>query len=236
MEWIIAALTMGFLGSFHCIGMCGPIALALPVGHFSNGGKVTAILLYNLGRVITYAVFGVLFGLIGKGFALAGFQQIMSVVIGSILLIVVLFPYSWSQKMGISKWNSLVNKVKMKLGLLFKQRSFSALFSIGLLNGLLPCGLVYMAIAGSVAVADAAKGSLFMALFGLGTIPAIFTVTMVKDFISLNVRNKIQKAVPVFVGIMAILLILRGLNLGIPYISPKVQQAECTKMSCCAKK
>jgi sulfite exporter TauE/SafE len=236
MEWIIAALTMGFLGSFHCIGMCGPIALALPVGHFSNGGKVTAILLYNLGRVITYAVFGVLFGLIGKGFALAGFQQIMSVVIGSILLIVVLFPYSWSQKMGISKWNSLVNKVKMKLGLLFKQRSFSALFSIGLLNGLLPCGLVYMAIAGSVAVADAAKGSLFMALFGLGTIPAIFTVTMVKDFISLNVRNKIQKAVPVFVGVMALLLILRGLNLGIPYISPKVQQAECTKMSCCAKK
>ena len=236
MEWIIAALTMGFLGSFHCIGMCGPIALALPVGHFSSGAKVAAILLYNLGRVITYAVFGVLFGLIGQGFALAGFQQIMSVVIGSILLIVVLFPYSWSQKMGIAKWNGLVNKVKMKLGLLFKQCSFSALFSIGLLNGLLPCGLVYMAIAGSVAVADAAKGSLFMALFGLGTIPAMFTVTIVKDFISLNVRNKIQKAVPVFVGVMALLLILRGLNLGIPYISPKVQQAECTTMSCCAKK
>lgn len=236
MEWIIAALTMGFLGSFHCIGMCGPIALALPVGHFSSGAKVAAILLYNLGRVTTYAVFGVLFGLIGQGFALAGFQQIMSVVIGSVLLIVILFPYSWSQKMGIVKWNGLVNKVKMKLGLLFKQRSFSALFSIGLLNGLLPCGLVYMAIAGSVAVADAAKGSLFMALFGLGTIPAMFTITMVKDFISLNVRNKIQKAVPVFVGVMAVLLILRGLNLGIPYISPKVQQAECTTMSCCAKK
>ncbi|MFN7014884.1 MAG: sulfite exporter TauE/SafE family protein [Bacteroidia bacterium] len=236
MEWIIAALTMGFLGSFHCVGMCGPIALALPVGHFSGSRKIAAILLYNIGRILTYAAFGVLFGLIGQGFALAGFQQIMSVVIGCILLIVVLFPYSWSPKLGIAKWNGFVNKVKMKLGLLFKQRSFSALFSIGLLNGLLPCGLVYMAIAGSVAVADAIKGSLFMALFGVGTIPAMFIVTMVKDFISLNVRNKIQKAVPVFIGVMAILLILRGLNLGIPYISPKVQQAECTTMSCCAKK
>ncbi|MFN4233531.1 MAG: sulfite exporter TauE/SafE family protein [Bacteroidia bacterium] len=236
MEWIIAALTMGLLGSFHCIGMCGPIALALPVGHFSRSGKIAAILVYNFGRVITYAFFGLLFGLIGQGFALAGFQQIMSIVIGSILLLVVLFPYSWSQKMGISKWNGWVNKIKLKLGLLFKQRSISALFSIGLLNGLLPCGLVYMAIAGSVAMADATKGSLFMSLFGLGTIPAMFTVTFIKDFISLSVRNKIQKAVPVFVAVMAILLILRGLNLGIPYVSPKVQQAECTTMSCCAKK
>ncbi len=236
MEWIIAALTMGFLGSFHCVGMCGPIALALPVGHFSGSSKIAAILLYNIGRIITYAAFGVLFGLIGQSFALAGFQQIMSLVIGCILLIVVLFPYSWSQKMRIAKWNGLVNKVKMKLGLLFKQRSFSTLFSIGLLNGLLPCGLVYIAIAGSIAVADTAKGALFMALFGAGTIPAMFTITIVKDFISLNVRNKIQKAVPVFVGVMALLLILRGLNLGIPYISPKVQKGECTKMSCCAKK
>ncbi len=236
MEWIIAALTMGFLGSFHCVGMCGPIALALPVGHFSGSGKIVAILLYNTGRMITYAAFGVLFGLIGQGFALAGFQQIMSVAVGSILLIVVLFPYSWSQKLGIAKWNGIVNKVKMKLGLLFKQRSFSALFSIGLLNGLLPCGLVYMAIAGSVAVADAFKGSMFMALFGFGTIPAMFALSMVKDFISIKTRNKIQKAVPVFVAVIAVLLILRGLNLGIPYISPKVQQAECTTMSCCAKK
>lgn len=236
MEWIIAALTIGFLGSFHCVGMCGPIALALPVGHFSKGEKILAILIYNLGRIITYAAFGILFGLIGQGFALAGFQQIMSVVIGSILLIVILFPYSWSQKIGIAKWNGIVNTVKMKLGLLFKQRSYSALFSIGLLNGLLPCGLVYMAIAGSVAVADALKGSMFMALFGLGTIPAMFALTMIKDFISINIRNKIQKAVPVFVALMAVLLILRGLNLGIPYISPKVQQAECTTMSCCAKK
>lgn len=236
MDWIIAALTLGLLGSFHCIGMCGPIAFALPVGHFSGSGKIAAILLYNIGRVITYASLGLLFGLIGQGFAMAGFQQIMSVVIGSVLLIVVLFPYSLSHKMGVSKWSGWVNKVKLNLGLLFKQRSLSSLFSIGLLNGLLPCGLVYMAIAGSIAVADTIKGSIFMALFGLGTIPAMFTVTMVKDFISLSVRNKIQKAVPVFVGVMAILLILRGLNLGIPYVSPKVQQAECTTMSCCAKK
>lgn len=236
MEWIIAALTMGFLGSFHCIGMCGPIALALPIGHFSHSGKVFAILLYNMGRIITYAGFGILFGLIGQGFALAGFQQIMSVIIGSVLLLVVLVPYSWSQKTGIAKWNGLINKVKIKLGLLFKQQTFSSLFFIGLLNGLLPCGLVYMAVAGSIAIADAFKGSMFMVLFGLGTVPAMFMVTMVRDLISVKIRNKIQKVVPVFVGIMAMLLILRGLNLGIPYISPKIHEDECTTMSCCAKK
>ena len=121
------------------------------------------------------------------------------------------------------------------MGRLFKQRSYSALFAIGLLNGLLPCGLVYTGIAGAIAVADPVKSSLFMMLFGLGTVPAMFGLILAGQKISLNWRNSFRKAVPVFVSVMAVLLILRGLNLGIPYISPELSKTDCTKHHCCHK-
>lgn len=230
------ALTLGFLGSFHCVGMCGPIALALPLNRESLLSKITGALLYNTGRVFMYALLGGLFGLIGQSIIIAGYQQSLSITLGITVLIMILLPNKLANKFRFLSFTySFIGKVKQKLKTLFKQNSFSSLFFIGTLNALLPCGLVYLGIAGAIAAGNLLQGSIFMALFGLGTVPAMLTVALISSSININFRKKINKAVPVFAASMALLLILRGMNLGIPYISPEmsVTKPECTK--CCNK-
>lgn len=237
MELMLAAVSLGIMGSFHCIGMCGPIALALPLGRESRWKQVSGSIVYNGGRVATYGLFGFLFGLVGKGFVLGGYQQIMSIVLGALILLALLVPAVAEKASIISNLVSpVITKIKSALSQLFKEKSYSALFSIGLLNGFLPCGLVYLAVAGSMATGDAWKGSAFMMAFGAGTLPAMLFVSVASRFISLQWRNNMRKAVPVFVGLMACVLILRGLNLGIPYLSPELSKTDCTQHTCCHKK
>lgn len=231
-EWI-AAISLGLLGSFHCLGMCGPIALALPIHHQTPVIKVFSVLLYNLGRAFTYSVFGLLFGLLGQGFFVGGFQQVLSVVIGSLLLISVLYSLLYSKGLfNISAINGFVLRLKAGFGDLFRLKSLSSMFLIGLLNGLLPCGLVYVAIAGATATGHYLNGALFMFLFGLGTLPMMLSLSLFGQFIQVKYRNLMRKAVPVFVSAMAILMILRGLNLGIPYVSPRIVEKETSAMDC----
>ncbi len=236
MEFLIAAISLGFLGSFHCIGMCGPIALALPLNRESRFTALFSGLLYNAGRILTYGIFGFIFGLLGKGFILSGYQQILSVALGvSILLLMFLPKLLKTQLQVLGFVYKFVAKLKAGLRVLFTQKSYSAMFSIGVLNGLLPCGLVYLGIAGAIATGDGLKGSLFMMMFGLGTLPAMLFVSLASQLISIDVRNKMRKTVPVFVTMMALVLILRGMNLGIPYISPDLSKTDCTKHTCCHK-
>lgn len=230
------ALSLGFLGSFHCVGMCGPIALAIPVQRTSRFSMIYGTLVYNSGRLAAYSLMGLVFGLLGKGFALAGWQNSLSIALGTLLLLALILPASIKKPFRISFLLRLLERLKSKVRKLFGTRNLRSLFLIGLLNGFLPCGLVYLGIAGSVATGDALKGALFMAAFGLGTFPAMMTVTLIRERIGLRFRETIRKTVPVFVGIMAVLLILRGMNLGIPYISPSLETSSGScHHSCCSK-
>lgn len=219
MDYLVAAITLGFLGSFHCVGMCGPIALALPVHNNPPMLKNMLIVLYNLGRITTYSLFGLLAGTVGKSFAMAGLQQGLSIAIGVILLASVFLPF----KNSLSGYSFFL-WIKTSFNKMFSKGTRTSLFIVGMLNGFLPCGLVYMGIAGATATADLLKGTLFMTAFGLGTAPMMFAVPHIGSNISVSFRNKIRKATPVIVAIMAIILIIRGLNLGIPYLSPKIDQ------------
>jgi uncharacterized protein len=236
MEFIIAAISLGLLGSFHCIGMCGPIALALPVHQYSPLKKYIGIFLYNLGRVSTYTFLGVLFGLLGQSFFLGGFQQLLSITIGILILVSVVFSNSKHLKSAkqLDFIYSFINNVKQQLGNLFNKKGLHFLFFIGLLNGLLPCGLVYLGIAGAIATGHYIKGAEFMFYFGIGTVPVMYVVAFIGQFITLKFRNQIRQSIPYVVSVMAILLIVRGLNLGIPYISPQFEN-ETHKVSCCEK-
>jgi len=230
------AITLGFLGSFHCVGMCGPIALALPLNQSSFLTKTLGVVLYNLGRMFTYALFGALFGLLGQSFVIAGYQQSLSITLGVLILLMVLMPAKIVNRFKFtSSISSFIGKIKQQLGGLFKKKSYSSLFFIGTLNGLLPCGLVYLGVAGAIATGNGLQGSLFMALFGLGTFPAMVVLSFLGNTISVNFRAQMRKVVPVFVVAMAVLLILRGMNLGIPFVSPEMSatKAECHK--CCHK-
>lgn len=220
---ILSAFAIGLFGSLHCIGMCGPIAIALPVPNTSNISFVAGRLLYNIGRVITYSFLGAIFGLLGSRFVIAGFQQGISITLGVIILIVVLLPSKYKVKVT---QHPLILKLsaplKESIGTLFKKGTFSSMFLIGILNGFLPCGLVYVALAGAIASGDAISGAAVMVLFGLGTVPAMFAATIFGKFINIGLRRKLNKLIPVFAIVLALIFILRGMALGIPYLSPKI--------------
>jgi sulfite exporter TauE/SafE len=227
MTIFISALVLGLMGSFHCAGMCGPIAIALPLHGNTIPQKIFGGALYNVGRTITYGIMGAVFGMLGQGLQLIGFQQKVSVIMGAIMIISVLFPALFKNQYRMDKsWFSFVGKLKKTIGQMFSIRSFQSLFFIGMLNGLLPCGLVYMAIAGAIGTGGIAEGSLYMILFGLGTIPMLLAISLAGNVLSLAVRNKINKLIPVLVVVVGILFILRGLSLGIPYLSPPKQKIE----------
>lgn len=215
------ALILGLAGSFHCIGMCGPIAFILPIDKSSVAKTFIQTFLYHFGRLISYAIIGILFGFLGKGLYLAGFQQNLSILMGVIMIITVLIPVSIFNKFNFSKpLYKLIGKLKQYLGLYLNKKSNKALFTIGFLNGFLPCGLVYMALIGAISTGNAFQGGLYMAIFGLGTIPMMSGAMLLGNFINVSIRNKIQKIIPILVIIIGLLFILRGLGLGIPYISP----------------
>jgi len=219
MQLFITAFSLGLLGSFHCLGMCGPIAFSLP----SKNNKLLAGILYNLGRVITYASFGLLFGIIGQGLKTATTQQFLSIAFGALLIIGVLIPSSFLNQFKISSFFvKAVGQLKHSLSKFIHQKGILSLLIIGLLNGLLPCGLVYAAIGGSIATGNMSDGVLFMIAFGFGTIPMMFAAIYFSNFISLKFRNQVRKIVPVLLVVMGLQLIVRGLNLNIPYLSPKI--------------
>lgn len=226
MTALLAALSLGFLGSFHCIGMCGPISLALPVHKFAPVKKTLLILLYNLGRMTTYAVFGAIVGGLGHGVVLAGYQNSLSITLGAFILAGLIFPkvFSANGKIGHGVY-PFFNSVKVYLSTLLKHDAASSLYTVGLLNGILPCGLVYMGLAGATATGGVISGALFMFVFGAGTVPVMLSLPLAGSFISVDARNRIRKTVPFIIGLTAVLLIFRGLELGIPYVSPSAPSA-----------
>ena len=218
---LYSAFIFGLISSFHCIGMCGPIAMMLPVDRQNQLKKTTQILTYHLGRLTAYATIGLIFGLLGRGFFLAGVQQKISIFIGLAMILVVLIPENTFSKYNFSKpIYRVISKIKSSLGSHFKNKSYRSLFIIGLLNGFLPCGMVYVALFGAIAMQSASYGVLYMILFGLGTIPLMTSVVYLNSMIKMPFRNKIQKAIPYVAVVIGVLFILRGLGLGIPYISP----------------
>lgn len=216
----VGAIILGLLGSAHCLGMCGPLALALPIGNAKGIKRVFLVLSYNSGRIITYSLFGFVFGLIGYSIVLGGYQQLLSIFAGCVLLLIVLLPSNLKFKSNLqARLFGFFEKIKRKLSALLIKEGYKPLLLIGLLNGLLPCGLVYAAAVGSLATGNAWKGALFMLCFGAGTLPLMFGLSWFKQFISIKSRNFIRKATPVFVVSLALLLIVRGLIPGFPFFN-----------------
>ncbi|MBD0832348.1 sulfite exporter TauE/SafE family protein [Aestuariibaculum sediminum] len=217
-----SAFIFGILGSFHCVGMCGPIAFMLPVNRNNSYKKISQVLLYHVGRLFAYSIIGTLFGIIGKSFFLFGLQQQLSIFIGLLMIILMLIPSSLLHKYSASKpIYYLISRVKFALGKTLKKKTADTFLTIGFLNGFLPCGLVYMAVFASLTMTSVYQGGLYMLFFGIGTIPLMTSAIYLGKFLNTNIKQRIQKAVPVFVIIIGALFIIRGLGLGIPYLSPE---------------
>jgi uncharacterized protein len=210
------AFITGLVSSLHCMGMCGPIALALPTKNALNA------ILYNLGRIATYAVLGTVFGLFGKGLYLAGIQQHLSIGLGLLITVMVFLP-----KVRLSFVDRFTSRLRQWFMPFFKRKNAFALFMIGVLNG-----LVYVALLGAVAMSGVAAGAGYMALFGLGTLPMMLAIGFSKKLFKPNFRLKINRLIPIMALCIGALFIVRGMNLGIAYLSPKAEK-QIKTMRCC---
>lgn len=224
-----SALALGLAGSLHCLGMCGPLALALPANPRAGlGRRAAGRLMYNLGRAVTYAGMGIFAGVLGHAIRLAGVQQIVSVVLGVLLLATVFLK---THHMPAWMLNTFYRPVQRGLQRILRRGSLTGLFQTGLLNGLLPCGLVYAALAGASLQAGALQGAAYMFLFGLGTLPLMFALSLGGLGLQTpKIQPVLNRLIPAVTFTVAVLLILRGLSLGIPYISPVLESGG----GCCA--
>ena len=218
---LYSAFIFGILGSFHCVGMCGPIAFMLPVSRDNAAKKFLQIFLYHFGRLLAYSIIGLAFGIVGKSLYLFGVQQQLSIAAGVLMIMAIILPKNKLQKYSFSSpIYRLISRIKSSLGAALKKKSPDTFLTIGFLNGFLPCGLVYMAVFGALATGSIFEGSLYMLLFGMGTIPLMTTAVYFSGMLSGNLRNRVQKLIPVFVVLAGLMFIIRGLGLDIPYLSP----------------
>jgi len=218
---LYTAIIFGLISSLHCIGMCGPIAMMLPVDHKNSSKKAFQILIYHMGRLTSYGVLGLAFGLLGRGFYMAGIQQQLSIAVGIGMIVLAVVPEKILANYNFSKpVYRLITRIKSSLGAQFKRKTPDAFFTIGLFNGLLPCGLVYAALFGAIAMQNVTLGIAYMILYGLGTIPMMSAVVYVSSLLSMPFRNQLQRAVPIVTVVIGLLFVLRGMGLDIAYISP----------------
>ena len=228
-------LIIGLVGSFHCIGMCGPLALSLPLKEQSLTTRITSALLYNFGRIVTYGFLGLLLGFLGFGFSMWGIQQWISIAMGALMIFSVGVPLMFKQATFVTRlFDRLYKVLTTAFGRFFGVRTYGSV----LLNGFLPCGLVYIALAGALLVTNPVNGAIYMIFFGLGTLPALLATSLAGTFLKATFRTSVRKLMPYIVLTIGILFVLRGMNLGIPYLSPKMESVvqkteQFQKPACC---
>jgi sulfite exporter TauE/SafE len=231
-EAITGGLILGAFSSLHCIGMCGPLALALPVQHLPVWQQRFAALLYNAGRIVTYTLLGLLFGLAGRGLYMAGFQQWLSIISGGVILVFII-NYYFLKKAWQPKWTLNLHATVQQLMIkTLRTDRKEAYLLLGMVNGLLPCGMVYVALAAALNFSQVQQSVLFMSGFGAGTLPLMLLLSIAGSSFSFSIRGRIKKVVPYLMTVMAFLLILRGLNLGIPFVSPLMASEPATALPC----
>jgi len=232
---ITAAFMLGFLGSVHCLGMCGPLMLGLPGMHLATPSFVFTRLAHQAGRILMYSLMGAVVGGLGEAVIPGSAQRILSLIAGAVILVVAVLAWK-GRGMNIpaaGPWVKLVSRFRRTWSPALQKSSPLALFLWGGLNGLLPCGLVYAGLAGALASGSALAGAATMAAFGLGTLPAMLATALSGKNIGAATRRKLQRLAPAGAALVGILLVFRGLALGIPWLSPNTYGMNNVS-ECCA--
>jgi len=226
---IWTALVLGLVGSLHCLGMCGPLALALPATGTTRFSFALGRLAYNLGRITTYVALGAGFGIVGQSFALFGLQRWLSIGAGAAILLGLIASIRWAANAPMVRG---IRWLKGAFATLLRRRSLGSLVLLGGLNGLLPCGLVYVACAGAAATGASSRGAAYMVAFGAGTLPVMLGVNLIVAKVQPSLRNRLQRFIPASAALLGLLLIVLGLSLGIPYLSPGISDGHQAHISC----
>jgi sulfite exporter TauE/SafE len=219
---IILGGLLGLVSNLHCIGMCGPIAMALPLNRANKLTIAGGITAYTIGRSFGYALLGLIVGFIGLSANLLGVLQWLSIAAGIFIII-----YAWTGYVSGKTGNNFINKLLMRsMGQLMKRnknRNTLKLLGIGFLNAFLPCGMVYVALLGAMNTGSINYSLIYMLAFGIGTLPGFIFLGALKDYFNHLTFFSKKTVLASLISLVGVFMILRGMNLGIPYISPKVE-------------
>ncbi|MFT3705575.1 MAG: sulfite exporter TauE/SafE family protein [Agriterribacter sp.] len=232
-EFIIGGFMLGFAGSLHCVGMCGPLSLAIPTWHLRPIQKFLALLLYQLGRIITYSILGLIIGLAGRSINMSGWQQGFSIALGIIMLIAAATYFIRKNSVRFNLLSGAYLYIQKLIATVLRcYKGLRGFLLLGLANGLLPCGMVYIALATALTTPGLLQSATFMTSFGAGTSPAMLLAAYGMQFLNARYRAVFKMAVPFFITLTGIILILRGMNLGIHFISSLMPAAPTDAVSC----
>jgi sulfite exporter TauE/SafE len=193
---------MGLAGSLHCAGMCGPLVLAATAKNPFALSKV----IYNLGRVLTYGLLGMLVGAFGGFINIGSYQNVFAYLLGGTFLLMGFGAINGVRIPGLT-WlvHQFTNWLKGVFGNLLKGRK--NIFFLGMLNGLLPCGLTYLALTYCLTLDSLKEGFFFMLVFGAGTLPVmvglLWVLGVTLDKVKLNYR-KVSMVVMIGIGSLLI--------------------------------
>ena len=216
MYWV--AFTLGLFGSLHCVGMCGPLAIAFcDKENDTSVQRMQSGMSYNLGRTVTYSILGLFFGLLGSFIVVVDLQKVLSIALGALLVFSFFLSYDIDQKInGLPAVRKFYDKLRLAISNMYSKAKQYHPFTLGMANGLLPCGLVYLALAGAIAAGSLMNGMIFMAFFGIGTIPMMITLVFGVKLLTPNMRFKFRRVLPYVTLFFGLFLIYRGLVVGMP--------------------
>ncbi|PIE87255.1 MAG: hypothetical protein CSA03_01195 [Bacteroidetes bacterium] len=227
---LVTGLILGLASNFHCLGMCGPIAMVLPLNRSNNWTILGGTLQYNLGRTLMYGLLGVLFGLLGVTIQVFGVLQWLSILAGIALVI-----FAWRKQLKVwfphvSNPFGIQSGIQKLMGKSMKSKSRFRLFAFGAINGLLPCGMVYVALLNALLADSLVSSSLAMVAFGVGTLPVMIFIPFMSNKIGVETRKKLNRTIPYFLTVVGLMIALRGMNLGIPFVSPRISVPTATEV------
>lgn len=217
MELITAAFLIGFLGSMHCVGMCGGLVTTLAMSRSNIWWS--GLISYQLGRILTYTFFGLIAGMIGMAITqvnwFADMQRGLTIVAGILMIVFGFNLAGWladplvnlvskfTKFVGLTKWIHAATSSRMPM----------SWFMVGLFNGLLPCGLVYAGLALSLSSGNIVLSAGMMFAFGLGTVPAMMFVPTILKSASPKTRGWVLKVAAILLIAMGIFTMIRGSSL-----------------------
>ncbi|MBU3744274.1 MAG: sulfite exporter TauE/SafE family protein [Sediminibacterium sp.] len=222
-SFFVTALILGAISSFHCVGMCGPLVLGLPVAQLPASQRFAGLWIYHAGRVSTYMLIGIIMGIVGRQISLAGWQQVFSLLLGC-GLIVYFISTRFTKPFSIPTiFRPLYTRVQAYIIRMLQRPTLRSMLTMGMANGWLPCGMVYVAATGAMASGSWLGGAGFMMLFGLATVPILFLLSLIGQLVDASLRSRMRNIMSFTTLVIGIMLIIRGLNLHIPFISSMMQ-------------
>lgn len=219
MIFYFSAFLIGLAGSVHCVGMCGPLALAIPGASKDKGFTFfLRTIAYQISRISGYGVLGLIVGFFSQGMQFTGVQPYFSLLSGILLLFLGFFGIipevnAFSKYPIIQHFQVKINRI---IGTVMTNEHFSTPFVLGFLNAMLPCGMIYIALGTGLSSGNMSEAALYLISFGLGTLPLMFMVSLSGQLLSLQMRRSWQKTIPIIFMISGIILIYKGMNIALP--------------------